>query len=456
MGRHRKSTDDADRYLLCLKGNFYYRRRVPVELRDVDERGHTVKISLKTSSLGRAREFRDAYEKADDELWASMLGGADQAAAKARYLAAVKMAKAMGFSYRPAHEIASEDFYSIIKRVQAAVQGGAVPLPVVKAVVGVVDPPSVSIEDAFKVYEEEITPHQLAGKSAGQRAKWLSVKKGSKDHFVSVVGNINIDDIARDDARKYYNWWMERIAPKEGRPTHTPDIGNRRLGDMRVLYREYFAHMKQEDRVNPFDGLRFKDKAKRRRKRHPFSMKWISEKILKPGALAGLNDMARAVLLIMIDIGARPSEICNLTPDRINLQGNIPYIKIEPDDDPDDPREVKTENSIRVVPVTGMALEALRKFPKGFPRYRDKEGNLSAAINKYMVENGLRESAKTTVYSFRHSFEDRMKNVKVDEEVRKILMGHSIDRPEYGEGGSLALKLEAMQAAAMPFDPSIV
>lgn len=469
LGRHRKSVLEADRYLLCIQGNYYYRRRVPTELVGEDERGHTVKISLKTSDLGRARELRDVYENADNELWSAMFGGTDKEVAKNRYLAAVKRAKAMGFTYQPASELATAPIAALLERVEA-ILAPSTPKPIVQAVIGAVAMPSVSIEDAFEVYRDEITPPQIAGKSAGQKAKWLSVKTGSKDHFIAVMKelgfpDLGINDITRDHARQYYNWWLARIAPKEGRATHTPDMGNRRLGDMRVLYREYFAHMKQEDRVNPFDGLRFKDKMKRRRKRHPFSTKWISDVILrpasiedgkeKPAALAGLNDMARAILLIMIDVGGRPSEICNLTEDRINLQSNIPYIKIEPDEDPDDPREVKTANSIRVVPVTGMALEALRKYPKGFPRYRDKEGNFSATVNKYMVENKLRESAKTTVYSFRHSFEDRMKNVKVDEEVRKILMGHSLDRPEYGEGGSLELKLEAMTAVAMPYHSSI-
>ncbi|CCF19074.1 Phage integrase family protein [Pseudorhizobium banfieldiae] len=455
MGRHRKSKHDLDRYLLCVGGNYYYRRRVPTELADIDERGHTVKISLKTTDLARARTIRDLYEKADDDRWASMLCGEDQEAAKNRYLTAIKRAKAMGFSYQPSADLANAPLVALLERVEA-ILSPSTPKPVVEAVMGTVSAPAATVSDAFKVYEEEITPHQISGKSAGQRAKWLSVKKGSKDHFISVMGDMAMDEITRDDARRYYNHWLERIAPKEGRPTHTPDIGNRRLGDMRVLYREYYSHMKQEDRVNPFEGLRFKDKAKRRRKRHPFTTEWITDKILKPGALAGLNDEARAILLIMMNVGARPSEICNLTADRIQLQSNIPYIKIEPDDDPEDPREVKTETSIRVVPVTGIALEALRRFPKGFPRYRDKEGNFSAAINKYMVENHLRQSVKTTVYSFRHSFEDRMKNVKVDDEVRRILMGHAIDRPEYGEGGSLALKLEAMAAVALPCDPSIL
>lgn len=101
MGRNRKSTLDPDRYLLCLKGNYTYRRRVPTEIRDIDERGHTVKLSLRTSSVELARVLRDMYETADDELWGSMIAGEDAQLAHERHQAAIQRAKAMRFLYKP-------------------------------------------------------------------------------------------------------------------------------------------------------------------------------------------------------------------------------------------------------------------------------------------------------------------------------------------------------------------
>lgn len=101
MGRHRKSTLDLDRYLLCLNGNFFYRRRVPTEVRDVDKRGHTVKLSLKTSHIALARVLRDMYETADDELWGSMIAGTDAQLAQERHQSAIRRAKAVGFLYKP-------------------------------------------------------------------------------------------------------------------------------------------------------------------------------------------------------------------------------------------------------------------------------------------------------------------------------------------------------------------
>ena len=46
----------------------------------------------------------------------------------------------------------------------------------------------------------------------------------------------------------------------------------------------------------------------------------------------------------------------------------------------------------------------MRLRPDGFSRYRDKSSNLSATLNKYLLENGLRPTKNHTVYSLRHSF----------------------------------------------------
>ena len=69
--------------------------------------------------------------------------------------------------------------------------------------------------------------------------------------------------------------------------------------------------------------------------------------------------------------------------------------------------------------------------PDGFPRYRDNPG-LSDTINKFMRENGLLKTPSHTLYSLRHSFEDRMLASNVDERIRSDLLGHRLSRESYG------------------------
>lgn len=85
-----------------------------------------------------------------------------------------------------------------------------------------------------------------------------------------------------------------------------------------------------------------------------------------------------------------------------------------------------------------MALEAIRAFSQGFPAYRSNSATLSGTINKYLAENGLRETEAHSLYSLRHSFEDRMLAAGIDERIRRDLMGHALGRERYGRGADLA------------------
>jgi integrase len=119
-------------------------------------------------------------------------------------------------------------------------------------------------------------------------------------------------------------------------------------------------------------------------------------------------------------------------------------------------REIKNQASVRRIPLVGAALAVFRKQPDGFPRYIDKDSGFSGVLNKYLRDNELRESPKHAVYGLRHSFETRMKAARLDLEMRKQLMGHSLDRPSYGEGFSLEHLQEALNSMALPFDPGVV
>jgi integrase len=180
-----------------------------------------------------------------------------------------------------------------------------------------------------------------------------------------------------------------------------------------------------------FNSERLMFKQGKANTRPPFSRPWISDTLLAPGALDGLNAEARCIMLGMINTGYRPSEGAMLTAAQIRLDSNVPHIKIEAVG-----RTLKTESSERIIPLVGISLEAFRQFPGGFPRYADNPG-LSDTINKYMRERKLLETDKHSLYCLRHSFEDRMLAAGVDERIRMDLMGHQIKRERYGAGADL-------------------
>lgn len=150
-----------------------------------------------------------------------------------------------------------------------------------------------------------------------------------------------------------------------------------------------------------FAGMRLE--GAQQEQRPPFSTDFVQTRILAEGALLGLNEEARRTVFLMADTGLRLSEACNLNETSIFLDCAIPHIKVMPDG-----RRVKSKDSIREIPLVGCALEAMKVQPKGFPRYLDKGASLSAYVNGYLREKGLRPTPKHTAYSLRHTFKDKL------------------------------------------------
>jgi integrase len=450
MRLNRKKSDE-DRFIAVRHGKYHYKRRIPTSVGALDSRYPQIRLSLKTNDLAMARVMRDILEAADHDLWAALLTNSGVDVAQEGVNAARKSVAALRFSFKRRLQLAASNSPAEIWKPPPAPLEQ--PLTVPSFVEDARQPPT-TVSQAFEIYCDEIMRSELAMKSKVQKRAWKKVKRHAVNNFIKVVADKPMDKITRDDGRKFYVWWLNRIAPKEGRRTHGGSIGNRDVGNMRVLYRHYFAHLGDSDRKNPFDHLSYREWKKR--KRPPFPVEWIKTKMLAKGSLETMNEELRGAVLAMIETGARPSEICNLTPKMIDLEAKVPHLKIMPRDDPDDPREIKTETSIRSVPLIGVALAVFQKHRNGFPRYREKEGSMSAAANLYFKHNGLFPTNDHKLYSLRHSFEDRMKESGIDEELRRILMGHAIERPRYGSGGSLEWRRDELKKIELPFDPSIV
>lgn len=157
------------------------------------------------------------------------------------------------------------------------------------------------------------------------------------------------------------------------------------------------------------------------------------------------------VIYVIADTGLRISEILNLNESTICLEGKIPFVRILPDG-----RRLKTEHSEREIPLVGCALPALRRMRTGFKRYHDKSPSFSAAANKFLLENGLRPTKDHTVYSLRHTFKDRLVAVEAQDSLIDSLMGHDPNKPRYGKGPSLELKLKYLEQIAFTPPKSLV
>ena len=435
-------TTTRNRYLVRRGERWYYFRRIPKRYAHIDARTYR-KAALNTDSLTVARERRDAMADADENLWdaaLSELGNnpTPEVAKVCRYRSAQRRAQAIGVLFKPAEELAANaTLEDIVNRVQIATQKGQSEV-IADAVLGAIEEPELNVRDALELYFDKLAVDDLRRKSDAQAAKWRLPKQRAVENFISLCGNLRMNQIDRSHGRAFYEWWGERLNPSDGSKAMRPNSANRDLGNMRKLFREYWTYEGQESRENPFRNLRFSDEGVETRP--AFSNEWVLEKIIKPGVFDGLNEQAMLIVYALIETGCRPSEIANLTEEDIHLDVEIPYISIRPKAK----RQLKSKSSKRDIPLVGVSLEAMKQAPNGFPHYRDKSSLLSSSLMKAFRVRNLLETERHTIYSFRHAFEKRMLEAGLDYGLRCTLMGHKNSRPEYGDGGSLRFRRDEL------------
>jgi len=409
---------------IVKRGSTYQlRRRVPQRYRAVEPRG-VVWISLHTDSETVARSKADRAWGNLVEAWEARLAG-DTEDAEARHAAAHELARIRGFRYLDVGLVARLPAQELLARVEAIGARRAAPDPAEgAALLGTVPAPSLTLEKALELYWG-LAREKTLGKSEDQIRRWKNPRVKAVRNFVEIVGNKPIEAITRDDMLDFRQHWLERIEAGEV----TPNSANKdliHLGDVLKTVNT----MKRLGLTLPLGELSFRECETRTRP--PFSPEWIRSRLLAPGVLSGLNEEARGLLLGMVNTGYRPSEGAGLTARTIRLDAAVPHIAIEPEG-----RQLKSAYAKRVIPLTGISLEAFRAFPDGFPRYLESSAGLSATVNKYLKANGLLETPAHSFYSLRHAFEDRMLAAGIDDRIRRDLFGHRLDRERYGKGASL-------------------
>ncbi len=345
--------------------------------------------------------------------------------AMARFAAAKEIAARRGFEYVTIGDVVSLPASDLVDRLLAI--GGSINAPKLDeahAYLGGEKPISMTVSQALSAYWP-LTKDEVKDKSPRQLRAWENPRKKAVRAFINTVGDLELPDLTREHFLNFRETLGERVQDGQIKGASA----NKDLIHLRTVL----------NKVNDLKDLgldlrmeKLKLKEDEQEKRPPFSTAWIQEQILVPGALDGLNDEATDVVRVMANLGARPSEIVNLTADRIHIQAEVPYVEILPVG-----RGVKSANAKRKLPLIGSAFEAMQRHRDGFPRYVDNANALSALLGKYFRNHGLYETDKHAIYSLRHSFSDRLIAEGVDQRLRDQLMGHAPKGVVYGDGASL-------------------
>ena len=443
---------------------WWYTRRVPSEFAHVDPRGR-IRISLNTDSKEHACKLRDGLVEADKIYWSSLvtlnangeLSEVQNAAAQVRYADAKTRALSKGYEYRPQQSLVENaPLEELVARLEAIDKGASASgIPKVadaEALLGGAQEPKVLISDALEVYFDEIAVDDQIYKSDHQKYQWRKVKKRSIAYLTDLIGDIPISEVTRDHALRFKKYWIDRIEGADGAAV-SASTANRHIGNARALHREYYKHLGEENRENPFKNISFKAKSKT--EVPAFEVSWLKERFLKPGMFKGLRAELQLITFIMIETGCRPSEIINVRPKDIVLDSAVPFLRIAARTHGEKKREIKTATSERDIPLTGVSLEAAKRAVGAFPHYYDRNELFSANLMKAFRSRELFPTKAHRVYSIRHSFEKRMQEANLDYGLRCLLMGHKTGRPDYGDGGSMKYRQCEIKKIQLPFDMKI-
>lgn len=410
-----------------LRGDTYYlRKRVPARYASVEPKD-LVHISLATDSFEVARRKAPEVWAQMIEAWEAKLDG-HGGDGEARMKAARNLAQRRGYRYLDAPDVARLPLDEILQRIESAVdRRGRLDMKEAEAALGLVPAPAMTVSQVFDEFYK-VAGDRVLGKSPDQLRRDKAPRLKATNNFIDAIGNKQLADVTTDDMFTFRAAWMERVAAGEVKP----ESANKDFIYLGAMWRAV-AQVKGIPLRFETEGLALSASKGKKATRPPFSDEWIKEKLLAAGALDGLNREARTILLVMVNTGARPSEISGLLPEEIKLTGKVPHILIQPNAN----RHLKNRHSERYMPLTGISLDAMKGMPNGFPTYAQKSATLSATVNKFLAENGLLETPDHTMYSLRHAFEDRMLTGGIDERVRRDLLGHGLKRERYGKGGDM-------------------
>ncbi len=425
-------------------GTWHLRMRVPRRYGFVEPRSE-IHRSLRTGSEREAQVRLPAAEAAVlAELDARLTMGQSTQPGDV-FSAAVALAATRGISYRKADDLASGSLDEILTRLDALKPADTPQMA--RAVLGGVEAPQLMLSE-FVAEVERICAHDNRYKSDTQLRLWRNPRNRAVANLIAALGGDQpVLALEQADARRHKAWWQTRIE-NEGQKAET---AKKDFSNMASMLAHYYDSLDIAEPPRPYLGVTIKDRHAVKARKLEIPVQWIVEKWFAPGALDGLNDEARDILLISIETGCRQSEIHDLPSNGIVLDANIPHLRIALEDG-DEKREIKNNASARHVPLVGVALAAARRHPNGFPRYRDKRG-YSALVNGFMRDNDLMPTPKHTVGGTRHTWESRLKAAGVASDDRGEMMGHSVasarNRELYGDEMPLERKLELALAVAL-------
>lgn len=120
-----------------------------------------------------------------------------------------------GFRYLDAGSVATLPVEDVVERVEAIHAAANQPDAIeAAALLGIVPEPRITVSKVLELYWT-LARKKTFGKSKDQLRRWEAPRNKAIRNFVSVVGDKEIANIARDDMLDFRQHWLERIEAGE-------------------------------------------------------------------------------------------------------------------------------------------------------------------------------------------------------------------------------------------------
>jgi len=410
---------------LKQKGRWWhYYRSVPKTYHDVDAR-RLISFSLKTNDFGEAKLKAAQFSiQLDDEWRTAKERGVSLVAqdAAASYRAAAEVQKSLGFVPKSSGEMFEPE---IVERLRALLSE-EVPVPEKKAVLGLIEPPRMSMNDAFDRFWAYIRDEWRSVSRDQQRVK-RNIYLKSIRNFETAVGPVLFHNLDRRHAIAFRSWWVDRVEAKGLKPY----TGNREINSLRRMI-SVNLDIDGSSKTNPFTSVRLKEEADV--SRIPLSVAQISTLCVRE-TLSDLHPDFYRLFRMLVNTGMRPVEAIGLELDDVILDHDIPHVHVRKNAT----RGLKTAHSERLLPLLGVSLRAARELVDagGWGKRLGKNMYATSIINRHLRLSGIVSDKRQSLYSLRHWFQDQLTKRDVVDRAQAQLMGHKFQRPKYGYGKDL-------------------
>ena len=282
---------------------------------------------------------------------------------------------------------------------------------------------SPTISDALELY--------LRLKGIDKDKTFIRTANRNIEYIIKVLGNKSIRSYSSSDASKFRDWLLE-----QGMSNSTlKRVFSSVKAIINLTINEYGL-----DITNPFSKAYLPSIDNEVRESISLKDIKIIQSISKKE-----DDELRWLLLLLSDSGMRLSEALGLSKDDINLNCEIPHIRLIPHPW----RRLKTRTSERYIPLTKESEWACMRILKhnddstfAFPKYTSLKGcnanSASAALNKWLKSKLINDYV---IHGLRHSFRDRLRAIECPSEIIDQLGGWSLRSigQGYGKGYELSV-----------------